>query len=297
MSPQDAKNIIIRLTDFKPQTLHLLGSGTDNVAFLVNDSWVFRFAKTEMARLGLEKEIKLLPILKKALTLEVPNFNYVGTDNDELMFVGYRTLKGKPLDKRIFAKLDTSCQEEILKKLSKFMRQVHDFPIDKLLNTGVKIEKFKGAFNEYQYDFPEQLKHILTKEEVFRLGTLFEEYIQSSKSNLEELVLLHADLKPEHIMFDDKSLQLKGVIDWGDVCIGSPTYDFVSLSQFYSKDFVRRLLNYFPEYQLSKIFRDIWFLSIVRALQDMLIDDEYGDTIAVKTCHEQIKMLLREKQF
>lgn len=51
-----------------------------------------------------------------------------------------------------------------------------------------------------------------------------------------------------------------GIIDWGDASIGDPDFDFMCLWVFYSEDFVKALLKYFPEKDADAVIAKIRFL-------------------------------------
>src|SRR6185503_5502285 len=51
--------------------------------------------------------------------------------------------------------------------------------------------------------------------------------------------VLHADLSAEHVLWDGR--HVTGILDWGDVCLGDPDYDFSYLYQDFGEDFVREM--------------------------------------------------------
>src|SRR5581483_187306 len=89
--------------------------------------------------------------------------------------------------------------------------------------------------------------------------------------------LLHADLKPEHILCDLESGYITGIIDWGDISIGDPDYDFTCFSLYYGQSFVRRLLHYFPEMDAEHKLKKVQFFILVRWLQDLALFFKSGD--------------------
>ena len=40
------------------------------------------------------------------------------------------------------------------------------------------------------------------------------------------LTVIHSDIMPEHIIVNPKTHTLSGIIDFGDIEIGDPAYDF-----------------------------------------------------------------------
>ena len=55
-----------------------LGAGWDNTAYLVNDTWVFRFPRRSIAVELLRNEAALLPALAPRLPLPIPQPCYLG---------------------------------------------------------------------------------------------------------------------------------------------------------------------------------------------------------------------------
>ena len=49
-----------------------LATGWDNTVYLVDDEWVFRFPRREIALPGIQREIAVLPLLAPRLPLPVP---------------------------------------------------------------------------------------------------------------------------------------------------------------------------------------------------------------------------------
>lgn len=79
MDCRQAKSIIqSNFTELKIINIRPLGEGWMSRTFLVNDQIVFRFPKNEEGAMDTKKEIKVLPRLKKAISLAITEFLYVG---------------------------------------------------------------------------------------------------------------------------------------------------------------------------------------------------------------------------
>jgi aminoglycoside phosphotransferase (APT) family kinase protein len=74
-----------------------LGAGSDNSAFLVNDAFVFRFPRRQLAVELLETEVRVLPALAPALPLAIPVPRLVGSPGSDvpLAFAGDSFLPGR----------------------------------------------------------------------------------------------------------------------------------------------------------------------------------------------------------
>lgn len=266
----DAKQKIAEFSpQFELQSLKLLGSGTDSTAYLANDQWIFRFPKSNAAQKTLKKEIVLLPQLRNHLPIAIPDFKYIAKDTDKLLYVCYQMLPGVPLEKNIFDTMPIQKQEQALKDLTRFLQILHKFPIQTASECRVQKELYKGAYHSEQKLLLREIQHLLSKEEISKIENIFSSYEKDEKNISNPLSILHADLKPDHILYDPETGHITGIIDWGDVCIGDPDFDFTCLSLFYDQDFVVRLLKYFPTENREHILTKIQFFITIRWLQDL----------------------------
>lgn len=69
-----------------------MGEGFDNVVFLINDTWAFRFPRRKEAVALIEHEILALPLLVGKLTVDIPEPIYIGVPSSmfDYPFYGYR---------------------------------------------------------------------------------------------------------------------------------------------------------------------------------------------------------------
>jgi aminoglycoside 2''-phosphotransferase len=56
---------------------------------------------------------------------------------------------------------------------------------------------------------------------------------------------VHGDLSPEHILFDETTGSITGVIDFSDVVVTSPLLDFVYLYHAYGTNFLTKLVGHY----------------------------------------------------
>jgi aminoglycoside phosphotransferase (APT) family kinase protein len=170
---------------------------------------VFRFPVAAEAQTTLRREIALLPDLRAVLPLSVPAFEHIGEQDGWLVFVGYRALDGAPLTPDRFDGLG----EGALASLAGFLRAVHAFPVDAARRAGVGDEQVKGAYHPAQRDLIRGAADVLTAVERARLHAIFDAYEREHLPDARGPVLLHADLKPAHVMYDARAGRVAGVID------------------------------------------------------------------------------------
>ena len=73
-----AKQRIESQCNISVDTIRLFGRGFDNIAYLVNDMYVFRFPTRQMGVECMNNEITLLPYLKKHITFPFSSPEFIG---------------------------------------------------------------------------------------------------------------------------------------------------------------------------------------------------------------------------
>src|SRR6476661_2688772 len=80
---------------WKVESLQFLDEGDFCWGYAVNDAWVFLFAKHEVARQSLQREVCLLPQLADHLPLPIPLPQIINLeDTAKSPFIAYRLLPG-----------------------------------------------------------------------------------------------------------------------------------------------------------------------------------------------------------
>jgi aminoglycoside 2''-phosphotransferase len=273
-SPEHARAAVRRLTPLRAREIVELGRGSDSVAYLVDGEWVARFPAVPAAQATLRRELALLPALRTALPLATPAFEYVGRSGTELLFVAYRSIPGIPLTADTFDALGPDEQEAALASLAEFLRALHAFPVELALRAGVQEERGNGAYNRRQRSLHRGLGSLLSPMEMERLDDIFRRYELDHPPGRLTPTLLHADIKPEHVMYDPVVQRVTGVLDWGDVCLGDPDFDLAVISMFFGEAFLTRLLRHMPDRDPETVFAKVEFFTAVRWLQDLVLDVE-----------------------
>jgi aminoglycoside phosphotransferase (APT) family kinase protein len=190
--------------------------GWDSVVLDVDGEWIVRVPRREEVREWIRREARLLPELASAVPVPVPRFEVV-EDSDDVFFVAYRKLPGRPLG---------DPPVSIAAKLGRFLVALHSFrPSVEVPPHRDPVERFIG-----------EVLPLLERDERGRAEAMFQQRLSSS-----EMVLLHADLGPAHILHEGSSVT--GVIDWSDVSFGDPALDFAWLLHGTSAPFGAALLD------------------------------------------------------
>jgi aminoglycoside 2''-phosphotransferase len=261
-----------------------LGRGADSVAYLVDGEWVMRVPVTANAQRTLARELALLGGLAPALPLPIPAFERVGRRDGRLLFAGYRVLAGEPLT--------TEAHDGAFAALAAFLDALHAYPVGAARAAGVSEELTSGGYHPAQRELPGRLAGLLTTREVARLDALFERFERDHRPERIPAVLLHSDLKPEHVLRDPATGRLTGVLDWGDVAVGDGDFDLAVIGIFFGAAFLARLLEHLPRRDPELVREKGRFFTLLRAVQDLRYDAVHhpGATVAsVATLRERLR--------
>ena len=221
---QEASELIaVQFPELIPINISFLGLGFDNTVFKVNDKYVFRFPRREIAVDLIKTENKLLPHIAKFLNLPIPEPIFFGSPSETYPwpFSGYKIVKGVTP-----GALSDEIRIAAVEPLAKFLRYLHQFPIeiakdfnvpfDQLnrLSIPIRREKLADNVNKAVKDGliknPEMIRNYLI-------------YLRNVEVN-QEYALVHGDLHIKNLLVDTNGM-ISGIIDWGDVHIGHPAVD------------------------------------------------------------------------
>lgn len=271
-----------------------VGEGMDSKAFLVNDELIFRFPKLEEVAKQLEVEIALLPKLQKIFTLAIPDFEYIGEQENGFSFVGYKKIHGEELSRKVLGSLDSRTRDNIFKQLSNFLQQIHAFPLVIAKQCGVKMDNTKENYLSDFREIKNRAFSILDEETKAYVTNLYETYLADKANFLHVPALLHADFSPNHILFDNRENVVSGVIDFGDVNIDDLDYDLMYLYMEWGEEYVRELLKFYPHENHERLMKKLHFYSRANTVQDVLIGLNRNDTsiqdYALKRIQKEMKL-------
>lgn len=199
------------------RSLRLAGEGWDNTAWLVDERWLFRFPRREIALDGFGRELQVLPALAPLLPLPVPQPVFLGHPAEEFPwpFYGGPVVPGHELAE---AELDEDARHALARPLGRFLRALHDATLE----VELPLDPISRA--DMRFRVPR------ARERLAELGVASPraEGILAAGFELsppERSVLVHGDLHLRHVFVEGG--RLSGVIDWGDVCRSDPAVDLV----------------------------------------------------------------------
>lgn len=248
-----------------PARVEPFGEGWDNTVFSVNDRYVFRFPRRQIAVPLIERELAVLPRIAPRLPLAVPVPEFTGAPSERYPwpFAGYRMLAGRTADQ---IGLTDERRAAAAPVLGRFLRALHALPIDP--GPDVVADRLGAAR--------------MRGETGARLGELgwpvptwFDEPVRAPIRS----TLVHGDLHARQILVGDG---VCGVIDWGDVHFGDPACDLAVAWMFLPP---RARAAFRSEY--GPIGDDTWRLARRRGLH-------LTAALAVYATHTSDEKLFRE---
>ena len=227
------------------QASHLNQDGLVNDVVIINKTWIFRFAKGDYGRQALAAELQIYAAVQGRLPLPIPT--PISTSEDTLV---YRMLQGEPLSRRLYFSLSQDERATINRQLGEFLAALHavtDQP------TGLRLPltmapvtpepwlKMRAGIEEKVYPL------LLPHQKAWAVDLLA--FIDDPQSFVYEPKLIHGDLAPYHILYDQETRMISGVIDFGTGGIGDPASDIGSLLQSFGGKFVHSLSPTYPNLQ------------------------------------------------
>lgn len=200
--------------------------GEDHHVLMLDHRYAFRFPRHSNHPTGLKFELAVLAALKGRCTLPMPDYRYVSPGGD---FAGYEMIDGVELTSERFAALDRVAQERILAQVAEFLSAIHGLALDDvvdLLGETPDAWPTEGTpADEVAHGRARRLGPI--SHAMPELAYLVEDfYARFETRQAVSGWLTHGDFTDDHLLLAPPGDRLAGVIDFGDVELGDPAYDF-----------------------------------------------------------------------
>lgn len=229
----------------KIETLNLDSTGLLNDVVIVNGEFVFRFVKRGFGYKDPREEASLLRVLKKYITLPIPEPFYISSEA-----LAYRMIRGVTLRRDVLMRLPEDDQQAIADQLAQFFKELHDIPVANIsdfeLPKADALIKYDGWMKIYgriqEKVFPFLVPHV--REWAIEH---FESHLADTTNFDYELKMVNTDIPPYHIIFDNQRKRISGIIDFGCAGLGDPAVDFGVIIYNYGESFVNRFHKIYPE--------------------------------------------------
>lgn len=225
--------------ELKPTKTSAKTEGQSNDVLIVDDQWVFRFAKSDAARADLEREAKILKLVKDYVDLPVPESEMLAPE-----VMRQAKIHGQPLDRHTLLRQPPEVQERLVEEMAHFLFQIHRVPEDKLRGAGVGKSPIGEGIADAMtlfHDCERELFPHLKSYAVDVIREHFEPVLNGTLSLDAPAVLIHGDLNPSHIWWDPQRGKLIGVIDYGMAGFGDSALDYAAMMLSYGETPLHRM--------------------------------------------------------
>ena len=193
--------------------------GDDHTVAVVNDAWIFRFAKSPDIQQHMGIEIKLLNMLENKITCVIPKVAYYFP---EAYCFGYQKISGALFSAAMYAQLTAEEKKNLADDFAQFLHELHS-------NVSVDAAKPIGLSPADWPLRPEVLQAKLASITDKSLQEVFDRFIaeyQQIVSTEQKLMIVHNDLHADNILIDPKTKKLSVIIDFTSAAIDTAYHDF-----------------------------------------------------------------------
>lgn len=242
------------------ETIEFVGEGDFCQAFLLNGDRIIRAPKHVRAERALEREACLLPLIAPhlPLTVPVPVIFPSGSETDDvrIRFSMHTRVPGRELAPDEWDTMPPAMSSRLARQLGEFFQALHGLPVMDAVACGVDVlnhhDDALRLHREFRTcDLP--LPAMLEK----RIDVLLAGFIENGSQWEYQAALLNGDVSPEHVLVNDETAEIAGIIDWGDLCIGDPARDFIFLYEDWNDAFLRDALNAYAPGQPDSFLRRV----------------------------------------
>lgn len=225
------------INNFDEKKVQVFDDGWDFVVIVADNCRAFRFPRREDYAKKLPIEASFLELFADKSPVRIPKLKYQKDEISGISYVTYDFIPGVRFGKSIsqnFSKVELSA---VAKQLGVFLTAVHSFSVEKAKQLGVQQVDSLDAWQKRLAKIKREVFPRISEYEQKWTVKLFEIFLEVIMKTSIKPVVIHSDIMPEHIIVDPETHKLSGIIDFGDIEVGDPAYDFTFLAD-YGDDFL-----------------------------------------------------------
>jgi aminoglycoside phosphotransferase (APT) family kinase protein len=210
------------------ESLRLLGEGWDNSVWFVDERWVFRFPRRQVAVAPGERQVVLLPRLARLLPLPIPVPVFAGRPDGDFPwpFFGTALLPG---NEAASVPPDDDARLSAARPLAEFLRDLHDPALLDLDGVAeLPYDPTRRADAAYRVGRARERLAELRRLGIWHAPPAVGSMLADAESlpPATGLAVVHGDLHLRHLLVDTDGAPT-AVIDWDDLCRADPSVDLL----------------------------------------------------------------------
>jgi aminoglycoside phosphotransferase (APT) family kinase protein len=255
----DWRRIAAAHPELQVRSVSFLGEGWTSYSFLVNGTLVFRFPKRPEVWPELEREIAFLAAAGARLPLSVPRYAKVVRASTAAAhgYAVYAYVPGRALDLLSMSRDERGAAAD---RIATFFQVLHGLHMIESIELQLPHDDECAGAVELRRLAERVVLPQLSTAQARCLMDRFDWYVETQANFSFEAVVIHADLCAEHILVDNRLVS--GIIDFADVSLGDPDYDFASLCIDVGKDFVVEVARRYGHSDLDRLLAKLQYFEV-----------------------------------
>lgn len=267
-------------------TFRLEQSGGDHLLLIIDEHRAFRFPR--LGKHGLSLEIEVLDLLQPQAQVAIPAYDLIDPNGD---FAAYPLIAGLPLTPERFSALPMNAGKALLADATALLNRLHSLEPRRIR----PMNQWPRLWTAEQ--FAERIANVRLPLLAGRMTGMVSPIIafldRYRADRVPRYVVLHGDLVGDHMLIEEGTGRLAGIIDFSDVSLGDPAYDLLGFWAFGAKaaDYAARCYSdagadptllarshrHFVRYEIDRLY-------------EMIVDDASSETIERQSA-EVIKLI------
>jgi len=217
------------------QLVQWLEDGWDFVVGMAGKN-AYRFPRSKAYEQKLPAEAAFLKQFKENCPVQIPDLK-LHTHPQIGNYAAYPFIEGVPCSRKLVASCGEKDRNAIARTLGAFLRALHTFPVEQAMTLGI-VESMTALFWKQRYEkMQKTVSPYIKSAQQKWINNIFTQFITIIEHDPIERTVIHSDIMPEHILINQRTHALVGIIDFGDIEIADPAYDFGFLRN-YGADFL-----------------------------------------------------------
>lgn len=271
------------------RSAEFIGEGWIGAAYRVNDELVFKFPKRAGDWTELDREIVFLEYARDQLPLPAPHHLLQVRESVTAPFgyIVYKHIAGEALD---VSQMSAAGSDAIARTLAEFLKTLHALKPGRIAHILPRENPYQVAM-EHNQGAEKEIVAQLSEDERRSLAKFFRRYVNAPQS-IGRARVLHADFSADHILCTGGTVS--GIIDWGDVSLGDPDYEFSYLYQDFGATFVRQIAEHYGHPDPDRLVGKARYYTMLDQLGTILYGGERAPEGDIAEAWRRLRAMLQE---